>query len=138
MSTNLPSRSVPFTDSNGCISPVWHEFLRSFVSSAVAGTVATAGTVNTIIAGAGLTSTTSGTTTTLNVGTGSGIAVNANDISIDTTSQTVGTIELTDEILFSDVSDNNAIRKATVRNVVELSAPGGDDTHVQYNDNGIY
>lgn len=138
MSTNLPSRSVPFTDSKGCISPIWHEFLRSFVSASVDGTVATSGTVSTVTAGNGLTGTTSGTTTTLTVGQGNGMAVNADDVSVDIASQVEITAALDDELLISDKSDNNAIRKTTVRNVMELSAPGGSDTYVQYNDNGIF
>lgn len=131
--------NIPFTDSTGRINPIWHEYLRSFISNTVeVSGEEGASTVQTITAGNGLTSTVDGTELTLAVGAGSGMTVNANDINIDISSQTQVQAELDDELLISDRSDNNNIRKASVRDVVALGAnPGGSNTYVQYNDNGV-
>ncbi len=138
ISGRIPSVSVPFVDSHGRISPIWHEFLRQFVAASVNGTIGAAGTASSIVAGAGLTSTTLGNTATLNVGTGPGIAVNANDVGVDIINQTSGQVTLDDEFLFSDVSENNLIKKTQVRNIVALSEVpvGGADTNVQFNNAG--
>ena len=135
MAINIPSINLPFTDSRGRINPIWHEFLRSFVSATVAGTVSGNVTTTSVTAGAGLTGGGAGAVT-LNVGQGQGIAVNANDVGVDISNQTAITSELNDEILISDISDNNTIRKTTLRDVVRLSSPGGSDGQVQYNSNG--
>lgn len=135
---NLPPISVPLTDSHGRIAPVWHEFFRRFLVSSVDGTVNTETPATTIVAGNGLTSTTSNGSTTLVVGQGNGIAVNADDVAVDINGATEVQAALNDYVLLSDTSDNNAIRKTQVRDIMELSAPGGDDTYVQYNDNGIF
>lgn len=133
----IPSVSVPLTDRNGRINRIWHEFLRQFVAESVDGTISGAAAETSITAGNGLTGGGTGAVT-LNIGQGSGIAVNADDVSVDINNQTNIIAALDDELLLSDKSDNNAIRKTTVRNVMELSAPGGADTYVQYNDNGVF
>lgn len=133
----IPSRSIPFTDSEGRISPIWHEFLRSFVSASVEGTIATTGVAGTVTAGAGLTGGGTGNVT-LNVGAGNGIAVNADDISVDIINQTSTDIALDDEMILADVSDNNSLKKTQVRNLMGLAAPGGDNTNLQYNSNGAF
>jgi len=138
MATNIPSRNLPLTDSLGRINPVWYEFLRTFLQASVDGTVNPSNPLQSIVAGNGLTSATSGTTTTLTVGQGSGIAVNADDVSVDINSSTYDQAALDDYVLFSDSSDNNGIKKTQVRDLIELNAPGGVDTYVQYNDNGIF
>lgn len=134
----LPSVSVPFTDSSGRINRVWYEFLRSFVTASVDGTIVSGGIPNTIVAGNGLVGVTSGNTTTLRVGQGQGIAVNADDVAINVNGLTSMQPALDDEILVSDVSDNNSVKKTQVRNIVGLSSPGGSNSHVQYNNNGAF
>lgn len=135
----IPSVNVPFTDRQGRINPIWHEFLRSFVEASVDGTISGEDTVNTLTAGNGLVSTDDGNgNVTLRVGQGSGMAINADDINVDIASQTYITPVLDDEILVSDTSDNNAIRKTQVKNIVGLSAPGGVSTQVQYNQGDVF
>lgn len=139
MPVNLPSISVPFTDSNGRISPIWHEFLRSFVKQAEAGTLISSGNVSQVVAGNGLVG--GGPVSSdvpLRVGQGSGIAVNADDVNVDINGATYALGTLEDEIMFSDVSDNNAIRKTRLQDVAGLSSPGGADTFVQYNNAGSF
>ncbi len=133
---NIPSRNVPFTDKQGCISPVWHEFLRSFVAETVAGTISEEVITTTVAAGNGLTGGGIGAIS-LNVGQGSGIVVNADDVGVDIVNQPLAAASLDDFMLIADTSAGNALRKAKVRGIVELNSPGGDNTHVQYNDNGI-
>jgi len=139
MPVNIPSVSVPFTDSNGRISPIWHEFLRSFVKQAETGTLISSGNVSQVVAGNGLVG--GGPVSSnvpLRVGQGSGIAVNADDVNVDINGATYALGTLEDEILFSDVSDNNAIRKTRLQDVAGLSSPGGVDTQVQYNNAGSF
>ena len=132
----IPSINIPFTDSNGRISPIWHEFLRGFVAASVQGTISENAGPSTIVAGAGLTEEVEGT---FAVGAGNGITVNANDVNVDIRSQTNVQANLDDEVLISDVSDNNAIRKTTVRSMAELASnPGGLTTQVQYNSGGVF
>lgn len=134
----IPSLNVPFTDQDGRINPIWHEFLRSFVEASVDGSITVGGSAQTIIAGNGIVSTEAGTTTTLRVGQGQGIAVNADDVSVDIASQAFITPALDDEVLISDVSDNNTVKKTQVRNIVGLSAPGGLTSQVQYNSGDLF
>ena len=137
MATNIPSISVPFTDSAGRITPIWHEFLRSFVAASVAGTVSSGNAVTTVTAGNGLTST--GTdNVTLAVGQGSGLAVNADDVSVDINGATYRQGILDDEILISNPLDNNLIKKTKLRDVAGLSSPGGIANQVQFNDGGSF
>ncbi len=132
----IPSINVPFTDKNGRINPIWHEFLRSFVAASVDGTIVEGGIPTNIVAGNGLVGTTEGNTTSLRVGQGQGIAVNADDVNLDINSLQSVELSLEDEIPVSDISDNNIIKKTAVRNLV--ATPGGNNTHVQYNDNGVF
>lgn len=134
----IPSINIPFTDKNGRISPIWHEFLRSFVSASVNGTI-NDDDPDTITAGNGLTGGGSGDVT-LNVGQGQGIAVNANDVNVDINSQFKVQASLDDEILLSDVSDNNAIRKTVVRDIIGMATaePAGSSGQVQYNNAGLF
>lgn len=132
----IPSISIPFTDAQGRISPIWHEFLRSFIAS----TVETAAGEETppgddIVAGAGLRETGD---RVFSVGAGNGISVNADDINVDINGQIGVQARLDDEVLISTPYNNNSIKKTTIRSFVKLNAPGGDDGHVQYNDNGIF
>ncbi len=133
----IPSINLPFTDSKGRISPIWHEFLRSFVAATVDGTIAEAVNTTSITAGAGLTGGGTGNVT-LNVGAGSGITVNEDDIGVDFLSPPSAAVALDDTLLFADYSENNTIAKTAVRKLIELNAPGGLDTQVQYNNNGIF
>ena len=66
------------------------------------------------------------------------MAVNADDVSVDINGATLVQAALDDYVMLSDTSDNNAIRKTQVRDIMELSAPGGSDTHVQYNDSDVF
>lgn len=134
----IPSINVPLTDKQGRINPIWHEFLRSFVAASVDGTIGGNSLVTTVTAGNGLTAT--GTTdVTLAVGQGSGIAVNADDVSVDIHGLPLVQAALDDEVMTVDVSDSNNIRKTTVRSMAELASnPGGSNTYVQYNSNGIF
>lgn len=134
---NIPSMNTPFTDKNGRINPIWYEFFRKFVSASVDGTISEEAATTTVTAGNGLTGGGVGNVT-LTVGQGSGIIVNADDVAVDISSQTAIQAALDDEVLVADVSDNNSIRKTKVRSLVELSAPGGSNSHVQYNLNGIF
>src|ERR1043165_5731674 len=118
---NIPSINLPLTDKQGRISPVWHEFFRSFVAASVDGTISEASNTTNVAAGAGLTGGGVGSVT-LNVGAGSGIAVNADDVSVDIIDQTRVQAALDDEIMIADVSDNNNIRKARVRDITTLAA----------------
>jgi hypothetical protein len=138
-SVALPSMSVPFTDSRGRITPIWHEFLRSFVVGVATGNIVDPTTAPNVIAGNGLVG--GGPVTSdipLRVGQGSGIVVNADDVNIDVVDleHVIGTLD--DEIIVSDVSDNNQIKKTTLREVAGLSSPGGADGEVQYNSSGVF
>lgn len=137
---SIPSINVPFTDSQGRINPIWHEFLRKFVSSTVE-TIEDNDTANiNITAGAGLTGGGDlSSDITLTVGAGSGIAVNADDVAVDITGQSSVQATLDDEVMIADVSDNNNIRKTRVREIAALASnPGGDAFQLQYNANGIF
>lgn len=142
LSARIPSVNVPFVDAKGRITPVWHEFLRTFISASV--TVETGETApgDNIVAAAGLVETEDDDTGDRNfsVGAGNGLAVNANDVSIDISGQSAAAVALDDEVLISDVSDNNSIRKTSVRAIGNIvgSVPGGVNTNVQYNDNGFF
>ncbi len=139
MANTIPSINTPFTDKEGRISPIWHEFLRSFVAATIAGTVAGDNATTEIIAGPGLISTEAAGTSTLAVGAGNGLAVNANDVSVDINGQLSVQASLEDEVMITDRSDNFATRKTTVRSMAELASnPGGLNTYVQYNNNGIF
>ena len=139
MVANIPSISVPFVDSQGRISPIWHEFLRVFVTATVEGTVSEGNAVTNIEAGNGLTSADVGSTRTMTVGQGNGIAVNANDVAVNISDQTYVLPSLDDEILVSDFSDNNLVGKTRVRDIASLAGiPGGSSFQIQYNDQGIF
>lgn len=122
------------------MNPIWYEFLRSFISTTVETTGHNPDGVVDIIAGNGLVG--GGTVSedvTLAVGAGLGITVNANDVNVDISSQQLVDITNEDEILFSDVSDNNNLRKTRVRDINALANhPGGLDTQIQYNDEGVF
>ncbi len=136
---NLPSINIPFVDQRGRLSPIWHEFLRSFVTGAVDGTIVDPGVAPQVVAGNGLVG--GGPISSdipLRVGQGAGIAVNADDVSVDIVNQTSATLTLDDEIVFADVSDNNLIRKTKIRGISRLNAPGGLNTQVQYNNNDVF
>ncbi len=140
----IPSRNIPFTDSQGRISPVWHEFLRSFVAASVDGTIAGDEVTTNVIAGAGLVETEVEDAPegdlTLAVGAGNGITVNANDVNVDISTQLNIQAGLDDELMISDSSNNNAIRKTTVRSIASLAGaePGGTNSQVQYNLAGFF
>lgn len=133
------------TDKNGRMHPIWYEFLRSFVATTESVTGASvAVTQDSIVAGAGLVKSTdedAPNDVILNVGAGSGITVNANDVNIDISNQADVQATLGDELLISDVSDNNNIRKTQISDIVDLvegAVPGGSDTQIQYNDGGTF
>ncbi len=138
--SSIPSINVPFTDKEGRINPIWHEFLRSFIAAAVEDTGGDGDAEVNVIAGAGLTG--GGEISddiTLTVGTGSGVRVDADSINVDISNQTSVQVTNEDEIMISDVSDNNTIRKTRVRDINALASnPGGSNTYVQYNDNGVF
>ena len=139
MSVSIPSINVPFTDKSGRIHPIWYEFLRKFVADTGVAPGSVAPSAVEIIAGNGLTGGgTLSSNVTIAIGAGNGLTANANDVSIDINGQTSILASLDDEVLLNDVSDNNSLRKTSIRNIMELSAPGGLDTYVQYNDNGIF
>lgn len=138
---NIPSINTPLTDSSGRINPTWYEFLRSFLAISVEISPDNpTGTAN-VVAGNGLTGggDVSAGDVTLAVGAGLGITVNANDVNVDISSQQQVGITGNDEIMFSDVSDNNNIRKTRVRDINALASnPAGLNTYVQYNDSEIF
>jgi len=104
------------------------------VSKAETGTLISSGNVSQVVAGNGLVG--GGPVSSdvpLRVGQGSGIAVNADDVNVDINGATYAQGTLEDEIMFSDVSDNNAIRKTRLQDIAGLSSPGGVNTQVQYN-----
>lgn len=136
---NLPSINVPFTDKSGRINPIWHEFLRSFVNGSVAGTIVAPASAIQIQANNGLVG--GGPISAnvpLRVGQGLGIAVNADDVAVDINGATYRQGTLDDEILVSNPSDNNTVKKTRLRDVAGLSSPGGVDTQVQYNGAGSF
>lgn len=136
---NIPSINVPLTDREGRINPIWHEFLRKFITKAIENTEDDDATATNITAGAGLIGGGSiSNDVTLAVGAGSGITVNANDVNVDINNQFQIQASLDDELLISDKSDNNSIRKTTVRDISSLTSPGGISSQVQYNNNGIF
>ena len=115
----IPSVNVPFTDARGRINPIWHEFLRAFVAASVDGTIGEASAATSVTAGAGLTGGGVGAVT-LAVGAGSGIAVNADDVGVNMSNQTYAPAALADEVLISDISDNNTIKKTKVSDITSL------------------
>lgn len=137
---SIPSINVPFVDESGRINPIWHEFLRKFVSASVEAIEDNASATISITAGNGLTG--GGDLTddvTLTVGQGAGIAVNGDDIAVDIASQNQLQVTLEDELLVSDVSNNNTIGKTRVRDVAALASnPSGATSTIQFNDNGIF
>lgn len=136
IAAKIPSINTPFTDADGRISPVWYEFLRKFIGATAAVTEASGSSASVLIPGAGLIVGNDGVTWA--VGVGSGLAVNANDVTLDINGLTNVQAALDDEVILNDVSDNNSIRKSKVRNLMGLSAPGGADTNVQYNSGGTF
>ncbi len=135
---NLPSINVPFTDSQGRLNPIWHEFLRSFVTGAVDGTIADPGVVSQVVAGNGLVG--GGPVSSdipLRVGQGSGIVVNADDVSVDISTATFAQGALDDEVLIADKSDNNNIRKTRLRDVAALAVFSGDIDNIHIEGNTI-
>lgn len=133
----IPSINIPFVDKKGRISPIWYEYLRFFIASTTESTDSNNPILSdNLIAGAGLRKVEADGDTTLSVGAGSGITVNADDVNVDISSQQSIPLDLTDELLFSDVSDNNNIRKTTVNDIVSFSSasPGGVAFDIQYND----
>lgn len=138
----MPSINIPFVDNQGRMNPTWYEFLRAFLATAV--TTSDPETIDalTVIAGPGLIEDTNDgiSAVTLAVGAGNGLAVNANDVSIDIANQTKVPVSLEDEMLFSDINDNNTLRKTSLRDMGNLigAAPGGDNTQIQYNNNNFF
>jgi len=135
----IPSKSIPFTDKEGRISAVWHEFLRAFVAASTDGTIAAAVATTKITAGAGLVGGGTGDVT-LAVEAGAGINVsNANGVSVDITNQESTHASLDDEIMIAVTSASNAIRKTKIRDITSISGlPGGTDTQLQYNSVGTF
>ncbi len=133
----IPSINLPLTNEQGVIHPIWYEYLRSFIHS-VGDLEDGSGADNTVIAGSGIEGT--GAVSTVNVGQGEGILVGANSIGIDIIHQSNAQASLEDEILIADASDASRIRKTSLRDVAALagSVPGGDSTHVQYNNAGAF
>lgn len=133
----IPSINLPLTNEQGIIHPIWYEYLRSFISSVDTSNSSSVAS-NTIIAGAGIEG--SSSVTIVNVGQGEGVKVNANDVAVDITGQINAQAALEDEILISDASNQSLIRKTSLRDVAALSVanPGGDSTHVQYNNIGAF
>lgn len=139
----IPSINAPLVDKQGRITPIWHEFLRSFIAKSVE--VPSAGgnaPGDDIVAGPGLTETEDDDNgdRIFAVGAGSGLAVNANDVSIDINGQTKIPVALDDEIMFSDANGNNSIQKTTFLEMGNLigGSPGGSDTQMQYNNLGRF
>lgn len=137
----IPSISIPLTDGRGRINRVWHEFFREFIAGAIEEGEDGAGVLaENIVAGPGLiinVDEDAPDDVIFAVGAGAGITVNANDVNVDISSQAAVTPALDDELMLSDMSDNNNIRKTKVRELVKLAGVGGDDTQIQYNANGI-
>ena len=134
----LPSINVPFVNSKGILSPVWYEFFRTFIANTVEDIAGvTAEGVTAITAGSGLTGGGTGAVS-LTVGQGSGLAVNADDVALDIPGQTFVHAAADDEIIISDASENDAVKKTTLRSIAALSSPGGSDTEIQFNDNGVF
>lgn len=137
----IPSMNVPFTDSQGRISPIWHEFLRSFVAATVDGTISGDNSSGVVVAGNGLTSVGD---ITLNVGQGNGIAVNANDVAVNINSLASVQASLADEVMISVPSDNNTLRKTSVSSIAALvdvaseglDSPNGTDNVIGGNGAG--
>ena len=142
----IPSRTLPFTDSNGLIHPIWYEYLRVFIKDTIETGSSSTGT-GTVSAGAGLTGggfVSDGVS--LAVGEGNGIKVNANDIEVDINGQINSNAAVEDEIMIVDASETSSIRKTTLQSVVDLvdipaateTTPGGSNTEVQYNSSGAF
>ncbi len=138
---SLPPLSIPLTDDSGRMAPVWHEFFRQFVASTINGTISGEASSTTVAAGAGLVDVGSSVgEVILNVGTGQGITVNANDVNVDIHNQMSIPAELDDEILVADTTDNNLIKKTTIRSIASLSGAGagGSPSQIQYNNSGLF
>ena len=134
----LPSINVPFVNSNGLLSPIWYEFFRTFIANTVEDIAdATAEGVTSLTAGAGLTGGGAGNVT-LTVGQGAGVAVNADDVAVDISGQAYAQAAYDDEVMISDVSESGITKKTTLRSVAALSSPGGNNTEIQFNDNGVF
>lgn len=135
----LPSINVPFVDSNGRMHPIWYEYFRSFIAGATE-TSNSEGTVTSTSVEAGNGLVFSDDDVTLNVGNGSGITVNANDVNVDISNASYSKAELQDDMLISDVSDNNNIRKTKIEDITALAGaePAGNDTEIQYNNGGRF
>jgi len=144
ISRKLPPMNVPVTDRDGKISPVWYEFFRMFVSSAVINTGgANSNAGDNVVAGAGLVTVDdedAPNDLVLAVGAGNGITVNANDVNVDIANLSVGTLDAGDELMYSDASDNNSLKKIRISELSNaVSSPiGGSNTHVQYNQAGTF
>lgn len=133
-SRKIPSVNVPFVDGRGKISPVWHEFLRSFVSSAVdTNSTGTTNAALNIVAGPGLTSTSDSTDLTLAIGAGFGLNVQANDVNVDIDNQSYIKARASQYVM---VSDGGTIKKTLVGDII--TPIGGLPTNVQYNSAGDF
>lgn len=135
----IPSINTPLTDKEGRMNPVWHSFLRSFVAASANGTISSSSTTGTVTAGSGLTGGGTGDIT-LAVGAGQGISVDADQVNVDIHDQTRVNAALDDEVLINDISDNNSIRKTTVRDIASFggTVPAGNSGEMQYNNSGFF
>lgn len=132
----IPSANMPFVDKQGRINSVWYEFFRNFISRTVESSSGTGSNATVDIeAGAGLREAVEGT---FSVGQGSGLVVNADDVSIDINGLTRVQGVLDDEIIISRPQSNNSLNKTRLRDVAGLSSPGGSNTQVQFNNAGSF
>lgn len=141
-SKKIPSISVPFVDQQGRISPVWHEFFRSFI----AATVETGGgsgdnTGKNVIAGPGLREENNDgfpNNLVLGVGAGNAISVNANDVNVDIANQSYAAASLNDDVLISSEGTIKRTKVNDITNLMPTTTVGGSNTQMQYNNNGAF
>jgi hypothetical protein len=121
---SIPSIGTPLVDQNGNMSATWHEYFRKFINSTVQVENTNTTVVNAVTPGAGLKLDAQSTASNiiLDVSAGPGLVANAANVTVDITDLFAVQAANAQEIMISDPTSNNIIRKTTLNSVAGLSS----------------